>query len=292
MVMKDITRILREAGVDAPGTLVRETPDTYLLQLITYNNWFTWALGIFKRRKDARIFTTIGTGGGSDAIGAFYAMKDLDTLVITDIVQRTLAVSEENVRRNVPGVDLRVRLGSICEPLEEATDIMYVNLPNMPGLANDASFHSASFRTGNNLAKQYLLETFLATLLQAPPYLNSGGVLVQAIGGRMPFEVIERMIIDTGYEPVEIVSGLKSQTQPELVIPGYAGLEKNGTDFVFYRMDKAKELIHPGPSYLEPKELREVLQPAKVNAREAYGLFGQGCEIGHEIHMVASMFTR
>ena len=65
----------------------------------------------------------------------FEHRDEIETIVLTDINQAALEVSEKNLRSYSSGKKVAALNGSLCQPLIEAgitVDLIYENLPNIP----------------------------------------------------------------------------------------------------------------------------------------------------------------
>ncbi|MEK6900846.1 MAG: hypothetical protein AABX37_00725, partial [Nanoarchaeota archaeon] len=121
MTSIDITSMLKEGlqrEVDSP-VVVEEAPYMYPIKKRTWENWFPFAYRAFQKLNPLTIrsFATIGAGSGADAIGALHVFNHLDTIVITDVDERIVPLTERNIKRYCWGVNLVAVIGSLCQPL-------------------------------------------------------------------------------------------------------------------------------------------------------------------------------
>jgi hypothetical protein len=79
---------------------------------------------------------------------------------------------------------------------------------------------------------------------------------------------------------------LKTQTQPEDVLPGFAAAEKEGgVTFDFYKMRQAREGL-ADTQFGSAVQLKQHLSPYRVSATEAEALRARGEEIGHVVQVI------
>lgn len=310
----DITDKLEACGIKVERPIViTETDKTYPIKPELWDNWFPFAYLAFKELalRGARIksFATVGTGNGVDAIGAAHIFDGLETIVLTDLEPEIVEVSAENVRRNTSGIEIVPLVGSLLEPLIERkskVDVVYENLPNIPdtnGSANGykraSRFDPKSVTSANIGAQRYLLLPHYAFLQKTRDVLLPDGTAVLSIGGRVPYEVLRKLVENSGHQFSELVAGFKRQTEPWEVLHGYAEAERRGIEFDFYmcnetiRYLKAQGFKEPFAD-LDGITLKTLIEPFKVSAREALRIYEKSrrydkdtaINIGHTVHII------
>ncbi|MDO8661477.1 MAG: hypothetical protein Q7K43_06305, partial [Candidatus Woesearchaeota archaeon] len=154
-------------------------------------------------------------------------------------------------------------------------------------------FDAGSMAGSDIGAKEYLLESHLAFLIDAKKSLAPNGSAICSIGGRMPYDILRSIIESAGYVFQELVAGLKVQSEPEEVLSGYAAAEKGCIVFDFYKYDRAvrflkREGITKPFIALTGCELKRLLEPYRISAHEALTLYKKDCfyRIGHTVHMI------
>ncbi|MBI2655247.1 hypothetical protein HYX06_02370 [Candidatus Woesearchaeota archaeon] len=308
----DISHILETAGiVTEKPVIVNETEDTYPIKADTWDNWFPFAYLAFQeiaRSQTVSSFAAIGTGNGADALGAINIFgRDLETIIITDVGNAALQVSDQNVRRYSKGKKVFALNGSLCQPLIQRgikVDLIYENLPNIPdGEDVSSGYRQASVynpsllpAVPDKLVRDYLLESHYSLLKESKHALNHGGSVICSIGGRVPNSVLRGMVERLGYKYEELITGFKRQTEPLEVLPGYAKAEKDGIEFDFYKYDEAISCLQSHGiknPFIERSsdELKDLLAPFRISAREALQLYEQNPNyvIGHMVNMVRAI---
>lgn len=112
-------------------------------------------------------------------------------------------------------------------------------MPNIPdGEEISSGYKQASLynpsllvAASNKRVRDYLLESHYSLLKESKYALNPGGSVICSIGGRVPNSLLKEMVEGLGYKYEELVTGLKRQTEPWEVLPGYAKAEINGVEF-------------------------------------------------------------
>ncbi len=292
----EIGNLFKEVGLPNSG-LVEINENTYDFDPNDpKNSWLYGAFVAFKKLKNEgfnpKSFASIGTGSGVDSIGAnqIFSLKEIYQ---TDIHPNVIEVTEKNVKSFVEGnVKVQTFVGDLCEPLIKEgikVDLLYVNIPNIPSAEDvfqrkiSASKFSQRDEKCPEIFKSWLLELQYLFLKQAKSVLNSDGVIVQAIGARVPDETIEKLFIDNGFKVNELVTLYKIQTEPEDILSGYSQAENENTIFDFYDHKKAyifwKDNLEG--KNLKAKEVKEALLNFKISAKEALEMFNKGGEVGH-----------
>lgn len=191
----------------------------------------------------------MGTGNGLDALGAIEIFDDLRSLLVTDLHQDSLEIARRNVTGHlVPGVslDLQFIQSDLFSgiPAGRRFTLVYENLPNIPagpGIDVEAGINAASFyrpqASGAVPARfaAHRLELHYLCLQQARAHVERGGGILTSIGGRVPLEVAFDLHRSCGYSPELVVFGAKIQSEPEAILPAYAGAEQgSGLRFTFF----------------------------------------------------------
>lgn len=310
MTIRDISGMLEEGlGIEIKSPiLVRETDFTYPIKDDNWENWFSFFHRALQRldNRQIRSFAAVGTGSGADAIGALYALPNLETLVITDIDERVVPIAEANVRKYSGRTNLVTLAGSLCQPLKERgikVDLIYENLPNISdaghiinGYRRASRYKSGSFDVCDDKAKLWLLESHLAALIDAREALNPNGSVICSIGGRVPYDKLRYVVESAGYNFGELIAGLKIQTEQDEVVQDYAKAENENVTFDFYKYDEAVKFLksrgmkHPFIE-LNGEELKNLLKPYRISAKEALELYRQNPQyrVGHTVHMIRAI---
>ncbi len=278
---------------------VRYSDTTYALNPEPNANWVWHAFRGFERlkHKRPRVFASIGSGTGVDAIGAARIFSDLDTIVVTDIDAAIVELAVDNVRQNVARhIEVVGLCGDVCRPLQQAgirADIIYANLPNIP--SREPRSHGTFYRADDEHENSgslgaYLLGLQVRFLESAKHALSDNGEVAFMIGGRFPLHVLDELRSRTSFALREVVAALKLQTEAECVTKGYAEHERTGTRFEFYAYERAIALLS-GRTPSTGAELKELLTPAMMSAAQALQLVRSGGRVAHTLHMLAGSFT-
>ncbi|MBI2356420.1 MAG: hypothetical protein HYV13_04425 [Candidatus Doudnabacteria bacterium] len=200
-------------------------------------------------------------------------------------------------------------VGSFCEPIEQSgitVDFVHANIPNLPAretedLSKGAekgtflpaqlydAYHPPGEFEGWALAAQY------AYLTSARKIIPPGGSVITELGGRVPYAQIHKLFDAVGLRMQEVIAGFKEQTEALIDFEGYHRLEeKYGTEFEFYEYERSLRLLHESgitnPTHeISGEEVKQLLKPYKVSAREALKLFHQGISVGHTVHLFRGM---
>jgi methylase of polypeptide subunit release factors len=281
---------------------IRIDPQMYSIKPETEANWVWHAFrgfGIVQQQLFAagirpQTFAAIGTGSGVDAIGASLFFPSLRRLIVTDVEDRIVWLAAENVRMNVSD-ELTVEgfVGDVCLPLAKAgsiVDVIYTNLPNIPithaaeGIIDHGTFyHPADDNVDDGVLEQYLLGLQYRFLLSAKRVLSERGFVIMMIGGRVPYEMFDRLASAAGYRFEEVLCCLKVQTEAKNVASGYAAAERKGVEFDFYKFDQASAALS-GAQQLDGRELKQTIQTWRMSAGEAAEYLNSGKQIGHTLH--------
>jgi hypothetical protein len=239
-------------------------------------------------------FGAIGTGSGVDSIGA-YEIFHIKEIYQTDIHPKIIEIADKNVKALIPSnVKIETFLGDLCQPLIEKkikVDLVYANIPNIPSKEpifdkkkSASKFFERSSKECPEIFQKWFLTLQYFFLKEAKQILNSGGVVVAVIGARVPYKILEDLFITSGYKPSELISIYKVQTEPGDTLPGYSDQEKNSDiEFEFYDHEKAlpfwkKNLEN---QKLTAVQIKEALEPFKINAQKALKYFKEGKPVGH-----------
>ncbi len=239
-------------------------------------------------------FATIGTGSGIDSIGV-YEILGPTKIYQVDVHPNVLELAHKNAAGIIGrGADIETVQGDLCEPLikrDVKVDLVYANLPNIPdeNLVFERKVTASRYVVRDpedcpEVLQKWLLELQYLFVKQAKQILNPGGVIVDAIGARVPFEALEQVFTANRCRASELVSLYKVQSEMEDTLSYYAKNEGNGVEFDYYDHEKAwlfwqKELEHK--RWATP-ELKEALKPFRVSAKQASEAFEkEGRQFGH-----------
>ena len=307
----DVSNLFCTAGIKA-HVVIGVTKNTYEVDpLHPEDNWLYPAFKGFeqlyqklkKEKKANKIFVTIGTGQGLDAIGAYYILNPTK-IIMTDIHPKVIPIAKQNFLQNIGerGVLKGALVGNLCAPLKSmgiVADIIYGNLPNIPfdgissaldGQLTSTFFDQKKIRVCSNKLEQYLLGLQNDFLHDAYDCLTPGGSIVINLGARVPVGLVEKMFKNAGYEYQELYSMLKVQTQPEWVLGGYTRAEeKYNVLFDFYMFDEAKKTIdkYLGNRSISVEQLKQLLKPFRISAAQGLKRFTYNNErIGHIVQVI------
>lgn len=296
-------------------------PEMYTPAEVVHHHWLYFAFEAFRRLREhygvvtnraIDTFCDIGTSSGLDAIGAWEALQP-QRMIITDIVEAVLETARRNILRNCSHIseeDVVVLHGDLATPLYDGNmyvDVAYANLPTLPmdidsetiaaSGTTAASFyprHRMANRPG--LARDMLLELYFSFLTEVAPRLSSDGLVLCAIGGRVPWSVIDSLFQGCGFDPKLLLFDLKPQEQAKECLPVYGEFENSQVTFTFYRYDEAHQQIrdidadHPGLTFTERlvrhDQVVKALTPFALTATEALRLHEKGETVGHLVYMV------
>ncbi len=240
-------------------------------------------------------FATIGTGSGIDSIGAFELFHPKEIYQI-DIHPNVPEVAHKNAKSLIgEGAKIETFLGDLCQPLIERkikVDLVYANIPNVPTSESvfDKKVTASQFLKRDiedcpEILQKWFLTLQYLFLKQAKQVLKNGGVVVNALGARVPYNVMMQLYEATGYNVSELVSIYKIQSEPEDTLYGYSKDEKElGVEFDFYNHEKALPFWKAELEYknLSTQELKEALKPFRINATQALVAFEKhGKQAGH-----------
>lgn len=277
------------------------------------NNWLYPAFRGFQEcqkrlgqeHQRVETFTTIGTGSGIDAIGAYEIFRP-HRVIMTDIHPDVLPLAAKNFSLNTEKefVVFETLKGDLLQPLKKRgwiSDVIYANLPNVPFVHEEPSLLakqlSASFyipKEHNIIprdAERYLLAMQYIVLHDAREVLTHHGSVLLNLGARVPCEVVKNIFQEIGYSYEELFVMLKKQTEAELMLPSYAKAEvENGVEFDFYRLTDAQTYLAQEAPGAEPPSvdlLKSRLERFRVNASTAWREFHEkGTPIGHIVSLL------
>jgi hypothetical protein len=283
------------------------TQHSYPVEPSVAESWLALAFRAFSRlagRMQVRELLIVGTGNGLDALGAL-EIFDLRALFVTDLFEESLAVSRRNVLAHLEDfarIELDFRAGDLltCVPPERRFCLVYENLPNVRaapsmdvrlGTVGGRFFEADALRVPERF-ESYQLALHYECLQQARERLRDGGVVLTALGGRMPFHVAYDLHRSCGYLPEVVVFDVKLQAEPELVLPGYARVESEaGVEFRYYAPAVIEVVADARDSGLEGEALAAAVDGAlvahRMSASEALARSRRGEPVAHSVLMIA-----
>ncbi|RAH70058.1 uncharacterized protein BO66DRAFT_323337 [Aspergillus aculeatinus CBS 121060] len=264
-----------------------------------------------------RRFATIGTGSGTDAVGALEVFfPELTSITMTDLSPEVVATAKLNLisavhdaRKTIQAVALEATAltGYCLEPLkgQQVFDLIYENLPNIPlpegaTLLEDQT--SSTYFSGADLPYQIppfvasaLLDLHYTSLVQARAFslLSASGVILSSIGGRVPIATILALADTAGFAGRILSMSWKVQSEPDSVIGGYAAQQQQGLGpFYFYRTTTLRCIFHgrtPAGAALRALQIERELLSERIDAVTALELHQEGVELGHPVVVMASV---
>ncbi|PYI13888.1 hypothetical protein BO99DRAFT_371346 [Aspergillus violaceofuscus CBS 115571] len=264
-----------------------------------------------------RRFATIGTGSGTDAVGALEVFfPELTSVTMTDLSPEVVATAKMNLisavhdsRKTIQTVALEATAltGYCLEPLkgQPVFDLIYENLPNIP-LPEGATLleeqTSSTYFSAADLPYQIppfvasaLLDLHYTSLVQARVFglLSPSGVVLSSIGGRVPVAKMLALADAAGYAGRTLSMSWKEQSEPDSVIGGYATQQQKGLGpFYFYRTTTLRRVFHgrtPAGAALWALQIERELLPERIDAITALKLHHEGVELGHPVVVMASV---
>ncbi|MBI5798595.1 MAG: hypothetical protein HZB10_01545 [Candidatus Yonathbacteria bacterium] len=307
---QDVSSLFRCVGLNVRSKITT-TEHTYEIDARhPRDNWLYPAFRAFqilqkqlqKEGRRVRAFTTIGTGQGVDAIGAYFIFRPRQIILI-DIHPNVIVTAEENVLDNTAStVRISAYTGNLCQPLRDHAlrpDLIYAKLPNIPfdgsgslysGQLTATFFSQEWIAKSSRVIEQYLLGQQQAVIREASACLASGGSLVLNLGARVPIVLVQQMFTNARLKYQELYTMFKIQSQPEWVLGGYARAEKRyGVTFDFYRFDAAKQQLGSilAKENLTAEQLKKLLKPFHLSATDALKqLVYQRERIGHLVQVI------
>ncbi|OJJ94711.1 hypothetical protein ASPACDRAFT_48539 [Aspergillus aculeatus ATCC 16872] len=264
-----------------------------------------------------RRFATIGTGSGTDAVGALEVFfPELVSITMTDLSPEVAATAKLNLisavhdsRKTIQAVALEATslTGYGLEPLkgQQVFDLIDENLPNIPlpegaTLLEDQT--SSTYFSGADVPYQIppfvssaLLDLHYTSLVQARAFslLSASGVILSSIGGRVPIATILSLADTAGFAGRILSMSWKVQSEPESVIGGYATQQQQGLGpFYFYRTTTLRRTFHgrtPAGAALRALQIERELLSERIDAIAALELHQEGVELGHPVVVMASV---
>ncbi|MEK7623652.1 MAG: hypothetical protein AAB408_03210 [Patescibacteria group bacterium] len=298
----DISTLFNTVGINKVGH-VHINEHTYDFdEHAPKNHWLYAAFLGFqeyqKRYGNVSSFASIGTGAGIDAIGA-YEIFHPQKIFLTDIHPQIPPIAQKNVEANVPEhVPVRSFKGDLCLPLIEnkiTVDLVYANIPNIPSdqpkfeAKDSASFYQKRNENCPEIFEKYLLTLQYLFLAEAKQVVNKGGAVIDAIGGRVPYKILEGLFVSNGYAFEELVGIFKIQTEPNYILKSYAEVEqKYNVEFDFYKYEDAQKYwLKIEDKKLGGPELKSELQKYRINATHAYNEYIKNNQpFGHVVHIL------
>ncbi|KAE8133790.1 hypothetical protein BDV38DRAFT_274004 [Aspergillus pseudotamarii] len=259
-------------------------------------------------------FATIGTGSGTDMIAAletfpdleFGAMTDLHTSVVSAAKRNVLNATDNYAPCRAVAKGIYAAAGDLLLPLrdQEAFDLIYENLPNIPLPTTKSLVDgqiSSTFigdRTADRVpvhVSQALLDLHYICLYQARVMrlIKSSGAILSSMGGRVPVQSMLDMADAAGYSSRVVSLTWKIQSEPETVIGEYAENQKKGLGkYYFYptsALGTAFGDLSPAAAGLRAAQIEQNLHPHRLDAVAALEQYHAGVEIGHTVYVMASV---
>ncbi|PYI32702.1 hypothetical protein BP00DRAFT_393982 [Aspergillus indologenus CBS 114.80] len=264
-----------------------------------------------------RRFATIGTGSGTDAVGALEVFfPELASVTMTDLSPEVVAIAKMNLisavhdsRKTIQTVALEATAltGYCLESLkgQPVFDLIYENLPNIP-LPEGATLleeqTSSTYFSAADLPYQIppfvasaLLDLHYTSLVQARVFglLSPSGVVLSSIGGRVPVATMLALADAAGFAGRILSMSWKEQSEPDSVIGGYATQQQKGLGpFYFYRITTLRRVFNgrtPAGAALRALQIERELLPERIDAITALELHQEGVELGHPVVVMASV---
>ncbi|MGB8933254.1 MAG: hypothetical protein WCC48_18570 [Anaeromyxobacteraceae bacterium] len=259
-----------------------------------------------QRAEAVTSFCSIGTGSGLDVLGGIEIFGPT-RVGLTDVHEEVVAAAVENVRRNTAGASppaIEAGAGDLLEPLRRfapSYDVIYENLPNVPAASAD---EVAADRTSSThvpprtepvpaLVKQQLLDLHFIALQRAREFLAPGGVVLSALGARVPLEHFLGMSQAAGFSGSFLTYTWKVQAEGESVIRDHAAKQREGFGpFHFYPAAFLRERfrsVELSTSGSRALEIERALAPERLDAAQAWESFRRGDAIGHTAVVLKSV---
>lgn len=310
----DVSDLFYMSGIKHQGKITISHPDMTGLETNPKDDWLYLGLLAIKaiaQKKASQIHSAafIGSGNGIETIAALKVLPGLKEVFVTDlasdiqtgIIQNICA----NAKQDLEGVCTYCLQGRDCQPLPERVDLIYGNLPLIMFDQGDIVKHHLSLTTltdgsaytnlacgSNDMLLRYSLLSQLGFLISAKEKLRPAGSILTFIGGRVPFYAIHECFQRAGLNYKKLFTSLKRQSDGQF-LKQYAEYEaKENVEFVFYDYKHAKEiilnryglLIPEVISGIEDEELKVLLAPALLSAKQAYEYYLQDLPVAHIAH--------
>ncbi len=161
--------------------------------------------------------------------------------------------------------------------------------------ASSSRFHLENSNESLSILSRWYLALQYELLQQAKNILSKNGVVLVAIGDRVPSSVMNDLFESARYTHDEIVNMYKIQTETEEVVTGYAEQEiRENIEFDFYDHEKAFPVWRDEceGKNLSVEEIKTILLPFRMSAFEALRQFQKkGRRIGH-IYSIFKLTSR
>ncbi len=310
----DISSLLSELEIFEDFVRIKESPGMYPHKPVLSENWayYSGHSFIYLREKLAAenrlpaSIALVGIGSGVEGIIAGKVFHEsLKQLIITDVDQEIVAGAVDNIRCAIPEhIEVIPLVGLYCEPLVPAgltADLVYGNIPDLPAIGRALSrwpergafIPSALFENYNPDPKfiKWALGSQFAFLKSAKEVIGVGGSVITALGGRVPWVLIEELFGHSGLKLEEVVTGFKKQDEAIINFQGYYCLEKEfGVEFEFYPLEGMDQLFreqerHNPTDAISGAQIKYLLRGQNISANDALGSFGN-LPIGHTVHIL------
>jgi hypothetical protein len=236
----------------------------------------------------------IGAGSGAEAIGAAQIFRSLNLVAVTERDPLLLAEAAINIGRHVDAaVEVHLDEGNIYSPLAaigRRVDLLYVDLTDIPfTAAPEAAVEHKAYcppvaRTAHDaVLNAYQLALAYRFLRSAPAALTARGSALVLLGARFPLGVLDRLAEAANLHFLEVRSWLQLQADAANVLGGFAEAESRAFDF--YDFDAGRALLSGRPPPLGD-ELKRLLAPCRLRARDAMTAFRDGRRIGYTAHLI------
>ncbi len=294
----EIDPLFQTAGLKTKGTVLMNE-NTY--DFDPKNPKDSWLYPVFLGLRElkrqgftAESFATIGTGSGIDSIGAYELFSPKEIYQV-DIHPNIPDIADKNAKALIRGrTKIKTFLGDLCQPLIKRgikVDLAYANIPNIPSQESvfykkvaASKFMVRDYEDCPEVFKKWCLSLQYLFLKQAKQILKPGGVVVNAVGARVPYEILEQLYGSLGYKTSELTSLYKIQSEPEDTLAGYAKDEVDGVEFDFYDHELAQPFWQKNleNKNLNTPRLKEALKPFRISATQALSIFeNKGKQAGH-----------
>jgi hypothetical protein len=310
----NVSDLFYMSGINHQGKINISHPDMTGLESHPKDDWLYLGLLTIvalaqKKAGQIRSAAFIGSGNGIETIAALKVLPGLKEIFVTDLASNIQTGIIQNIcanaKQNLEGVCTYCLQGRDCQPLSQRVDLIYGNLPLIMFDPEDIAKHHLSLTTltdgsvymnlsqgPNDMLLRYSLLSQLGFLLSAKEKLNSGGSILTFIGGRVPYYAIHECFQRAGLNYRKMFTSLKRQSDGQF-LKQYAEYEaKENVEFAFYDYKQAREIILNKYGLLIPEvitgiedeELKALLSPALLSAKQAYEHHLQGLSVAHIAH--------
>ena len=303
-----ITPLMSASGIDVSGD-VQIGEDMSGMEPEPKDDWMYLGLQTIRdiaaeKGLAIRSAAGIGSGNGIMEIAMLKEFTALNTLWVTDILERILPAIRGNIERvmsqRISDVNITYAAGADCDPLTEPVDLIYGNLPLImtdpasleqtlaTTTLTDSSRYLSLSTGGNDALLRWSMLSQLGFLLSAKKQLNLGGSIVTLLGGRVPYDIITETFERAGLTFKERYCAFKVQADPQF-LKDYADYERtHGVEFCFYDYAVASAIIArelgvtvPDVVPLQGDALKTIIAETQLNAVEAYACAQQNKPVGH-----------